>query len=69
MVDDRAFQDPTESAGVVGTGLGESSIGGLVVGHDLVARRVVGLDEHGMARSSTKGITASTAEGACGSAS
>ena len=37
---------PPDAAGLVGGGEGEGTIGGAVVGHDLVAGWVVGLDEH-----------------------
>ena len=48
MVDHRAGESAAQSARAVGAGLGERSVRALVVGDDLVAGRVVGLDEDGV---------------------
>ena len=48
MVDLGAVEGPTQAARVVGVLQGQGAIGGPVVGGDLVAGGVVGLDEDGM---------------------
>ena len=47
MVDDRAVEDAAEAAGAVAAGLRQAAVRRPVVGDDRVARRIVGLDEHG----------------------
>ena len=46
MVDDRTVQHAAQPTGGVGVLPGEGAVAGPVVGHDLVAGGVVGLDEH-----------------------
>src|ERR1700683_554369 len=51
MVDDRTVQHPAQPTGVVGASGAQRAGGGAVVGHDLVAGRVVRLHEDHVARS------------------